>query len=49
VLEVDDLYFMGRLGANAIAGVAMSTTIIVVPATFIVVLVTTTTAFISRQ
>jgi putative MATE family efflux protein len=49
VLEGVDLYFMGRTGANAIAGVAISSTIIFVLATFIVVLVTTTTAFISRH
>ncbi len=49
VLEVVDLYFVGRLGADAIAGVAMSTTIIFVLATFIVGLVTATTAFISRH
>jgi Na+-driven multidrug efflux pump len=49
VLEMVDLYFVGRLGANAIAGVAMSTTIIFVLATFIVGLVTATTAFISRH
>jgi uncharacterized membrane protein len=34
-----DLYFVGRLGAEAIAGVAMSSTIIFVLATFIVGLV----------
>jgi len=49
VLEVVDLYFVGRLGADAIAGVALSTTIIFVLATFIVGLVTATTAFISRH
>jgi putative MATE family efflux protein len=49
VLEVVDLYFVGRLGADAIAGVAMSTTIIFVLATFVVGLVTATTAFISRH
>jgi len=49
VLEVVDLYFVGRLGADAIAGVAMSSTIIFVLATFIVGLVTATTAFISRH
>jgi putative MATE family efflux protein len=48
VLEVVDLYFVGRLGADAIAGVAMSSTIIFVLATFIVGLVTATTTFISR-
>ena len=40
VLEVVDLYFVGRLGADAIAGVAMSTTIIFVLATFVIGLVT---------
>jgi putative MATE family efflux protein len=49
VLEVVDLYFVGRLGADAIAGVAMSTTIMFVLATFIIGLVTATTAFISRH
>jgi len=49
VLEVVDLYFVGRLGPDAIAGVAMSTTIIFVLATFVVGLVTATTAFISRH
>jgi Na+-driven multidrug efflux pump len=49
VLEVVDLYFVGKLGADAIAGVAMSSTIIFVLATFIVGLVTATTAFISRH
>jgi putative MATE family efflux protein len=49
VLEVVDLYFVGRLGADAIAGVAMSSTIIFVLVTFIVGLVTATTAFISRH
>jgi Na+-driven multidrug efflux pump len=49
VPEVVDLSFVGMPGANAIAGVAMSTTIIFVLATFIVGLVTATTAFISRH
>jgi putative MATE family efflux protein len=49
ILEVVDLYFVGRLGADAIAGVAMSATIIFVLATFIVGLVTSATAFISRH
>ena len=49
VLEVVDLYFVGKLGADAIAGVAMSSTIIFVLATFVVGLVTATTAFISRH
>jgi MATE family, multidrug efflux pump len=49
VLEVVDLYFVGRLGSDAIAGVAMSTTIIFVLATFVVGLVTATTAFISSH
>lgn len=49
VLEVVDLYFVGRLGADAIAGVAMSATIMFVLATFIVGLVTATTAFVSRH
>jgi len=40
---------VGRLSADAIAGVAMSTTIIFVLATFVVGLVTATTAFISRH
>jgi putative MATE family efflux protein len=49
VLEVVDLYFVGRLGADAIAGVAISTTLIFVLATFVIGLVTATTAFISRH
>jgi putative MATE family efflux protein len=49
VLEMVDLYFVGRLGAEAIAGVAMSTTLIFVLATFVIGLVTATTAFISRH
>lgn len=49
VLEIVDLYFVGRLGADAIAGVAMSTTLIFVLATFVIGLVTATTAFISRH
>jgi putative MATE family efflux protein len=49
VLEVVDLYFVGRLGADAIAGVAMSATLLFVLATFIIGLVTATTAFISRH
>ena len=49
MLEVVDLYFVGRVGANAIAGVAMSTRIIFVLATFIVGLVTAITEFISQH
>ncbi|MDD1685068.1 MAG: MATE family efflux transporter [Methanoregula sp.] len=49
VLEVVDLYFVGRLGSDAIAGVAMSTTLIFVLATFVIGLVTATTAFIARH
>jgi putative MATE family efflux protein len=49
VLEVVDLYFVGRLGDDAIAGVAMSATLLFVLATFVIGLVTATTAFISRQ
>ncbi len=49
VLEVVDLYFVGRLGPDTIAGVAMSTTIIFLLATFVIGLVTATTAFISRH
>ncbi|NYT02624.1 MAG: MATE family efflux transporter [Methanosarcinales archaeon] len=49
VLELVDLYFVGRLGADAIAGVAMSGTIIMVLMTVVIGIVTATTAFISRS
>ncbi|MBN1322683.1 MAG: MATE family efflux transporter [Methanotrichaceae archaeon] len=49
VLEIVDLYFVGRLGAQAIAGVAMSGTVIMVLMTLIIGLVTATTAHISRH
>ncbi|OPY36087.1 MAG: multidrug efflux protein [Methanoregula sp. PtaU1.Bin051] len=49
VLEMVDLYFVGRLGADAIAGVAMAMTFIFVLATFIIGLATALTAFIARH
>lgn len=44
-----DLYFVGRLGADAIASVAMGMTIIYVLATFVIGLATAVTAFIARH
>ena len=49
VLEIVDMYFVGRLGAEALAGVAMSMTLIIVLMTFVIGLVTATTAFIARH
>jgi putative MATE family efflux protein len=49
VLEIADMYFVGRLGAEALAGVAMSMTLMMVLATFVIGLVTATTAFIARH
>jgi putative MATE family efflux protein len=49
VLEIVDMYFVGRLGAEALAGVAMSMTLMLVLATFVIGLVTATTAFIARH
>lgn len=49
VLEIVDMYFVGRLGAEAIAGVAMSMTLMLVLVTFVIGLVTATTAFIARH
>jgi len=49
VLEIVDMYFVGRLGAEALAGVAMSMTLMMVLATFVIGLVTATTAFIARH
>jgi putative MATE family efflux protein len=49
VLEIIDLFFVGRLGADAIAGVAMGMTIIYVLATFVIGLATAVTAFIARH
>ncbi len=48
VLEMVDLFFVGRLGADAIAGVAMGMTLIYVLATFVIGLATALTAFIAR-
>ena len=48
VLEIVDLYFVGRLGAEAIAGVAMGGVIIMVLGSIIIGLATATTAFVSR-
>lgn len=47
-LELVDLFFVGRLGAEAIAGVAMSTSIVMVLMTVIIGIVTANTAFVSR-
>lgn len=48
-LEIVDLFFVGRLGAEAIAGVAMGTSIVMVLMTVIIGLVTANTAFVSRH
>jgi Na+-driven multidrug efflux pump len=47
--ELADLYFVGKLGSDAIAGVALSTLLVLVLATFIQGLVTATIAFVSRH
>ncbi|HOI12888.1 MAG TPA: MATE family efflux transporter [Methanoculleus sp.] len=47
-LELVDLFFVGRLGSEAIAGVAMSTSIVMVLMTVIIGVVTANTAFVSR-
>ena len=43
VPEIVDRYFVGRPGAEALAGVAMSMTLIMVLVTFVIGLVTATT------
>lgn len=48
VVEVVDLFFIGRLGPDAIAGVSMSMMFILVIMTIIIGVVTATTAFISH-
>ena len=48
VVEVIDLFFVGRLGPDAIAGVAMSMMFILTIMTIIIGVVTATTAFISH-
>jgi len=48
VLEVVDLYFVGRLGAEAIAGVSMSLVLIITLMTVVIGLNTATMAFIAR-
>jgi len=48
-LELVDLFFVGRLGAEAIAGVAMSTSGVMVLMTIIIGIVTANTAFVSRH
>ena len=48
-LELVDLFFVGRLGSEAIAGVAMGSSIIMVLMTVIVGIVTANTAFVSRH
>jgi len=47
-LELADLFFVGRLGSEAIAGVAMSTSIVMVLMTVIIGIVTANTVFVSR-
>ncbi len=48
-LELVDLFFVGRLGKEAIAGVAMSTSVVMVLMTIIIGIVTANTAFVSRH
>lgn len=48
-LELVDLFFVGRLGNEAIAGVAMGSSVIMVLMTIIVGIVTANTAFVSRH
>ncbi|MFH0967184.1 MAG: MATE family efflux transporter [Methanobacteriota archaeon] len=48
VVEVIDLFFVGKLGPDAIAGVAMSMMFILTIMTIIIGIVTATTAFISH-
>jgi Na+-driven multidrug efflux pump len=48
ILEVVDMYFIGKLGDVAIAGGAMSISIILVLTTVIFGIVTATAAFVSR-
>jgi len=48
ILEVVDMYFIGKLGDVAIAGGAMSISIIIVLTTVIFGIVTATAAFVSR-
>ncbi|HWQ67368.1 MAG TPA: MATE family efflux transporter [Methanospirillum sp.] len=48
VVEVVDLFFVGKLGPDAIAGVAMSMMFILAIMTIIIGVVTATTAFISH-
>jgi MATE family, multidrug efflux pump len=48
VLEIVDLYFVGRLGTDAIAGVALATSIIAFLVTVLIGIATATAAFISR-
>jgi len=49
IMEVVDLFFVGRLGAEAIAGVAVSLTLIMVLMTVIIGINTATTALVSRH
>jgi putative MATE family efflux protein len=49
VLELVDLFFVGRLGYEAIAGVAMGGTVVMVLMTIVIGLVTANTAFVSRH
>ncbi|MHC1631658.1 MAG: MATE family efflux transporter [Methanotrichaceae archaeon] len=48
ILEIVDLYFVGRLGVSAIAGVAMCGTIVMVLMSIIIGIATANTVFVSR-
>ncbi len=48
VVEIVDLYFVGRLGSDAIAGVALATSLIFFLVTVLIGIATATAAFISR-
>jgi len=48
VVEIVDLYFVGRLGPDAIAGVALATSLIFFLVTVLIGIATATAAFISR-
>ncbi|MDD1657675.1 MAG: MATE family efflux transporter [Methanomicrobiales archaeon] len=48
VLEIVDLYFVGRLGTDAIAGVTLATSLIFFLVTVLIGIATATAAFISR-
>jgi putative MATE family efflux protein len=48
VVEIVDLFFVGRLGSDAIAGVALATSLIFFLVTVLIGIATATAAFISR-